>query len=267
MDRDNSQEGRRLPPGFRFRGVPLGLSRSTTEHLHISPTRNHPRSSSPELHAPHSPARSRRPWQRYSPRRPNANRRPSTEDEADVIRQFQEFDARYGEANRTNVVRARRRNEQANFQDYEDWNVAELFGSPNRRDEAEGAVGYGNGRARSRRYADDSEDEADSHRALVEFHTRTYIGRSLIESKLETKKLILLAVLRLKVRSPNLTSESAWQQTIEWLRREHVVERDSEAETLWTYAFGEAPRDHFSQIWSSSVLEIRAIWADLRTIF
>ena len=94
-----------------------------------------------------------------------------------------------------------------------------------------------------------------------------YIGRSLINSKLETKKLILLAVLRLKVRSPNLTPESAWQQTVEWLRREHVIERDSEADTLWMYAFGEAPRDHFSQIWSSSVVAIRRLWSDLRTIF
>ena len=266
MDRDNSPEGHRLPPGFRFRRLPQGLARSTIEHLHISPTQNHPRSSSPDLHAPHSPARSSRPWQRNSPRRPNATRRPSTEDEADVIRQFRQFDARYGEAYRTNIVRARQRNEQAHFRDYEDWNIAGLFGSPDRGEEAEGAVGYHNARPR-RRYVDDSEDEADRHQALVEYHTRTYIGRSLINSKLETKKLVLLAVLRLKVRSPNLTSESAWQQTVEWLRREHVIERDSEADTLWTYAFGEAPHSHFNQIWSSSVTEIRNLWSDLRIIF
>ena len=163
------------------------------------------------------------------------------------------------------MARARRRNEQAHFQDYEDWNIAGLFGLPSDGEQVEGAVGYHN--ARSRRYVDDSEDEAKRHRALVEYHTRTYIGRSLINSKLETKKLILLAVLRLKVRSPNLTSESAWQQTVEWLRREHVIERDSEADTLWMYAFGEAPRDHFSQIWSSSVVAIRRLWSDLRTIF
>ena len=239
MDRDSSLEGRRLPPSFRFRILPQGLARSTIEHLHISPTRNHPRSSSPDSHTPHSFARSSRPWQRLSPRRPSTSRRPSTEDEADAIRQFREFDARYGEANRTNVVRARRRNEQANFQDYEDWNIAGLFGLPSDGEQVEGAVGYHNARsrrhvgspnngeqvegavgyhnARSRRYVDDSEDEAERHQALVEYHTRTYIGRSLINSKLETKKLILLAVLRLKVRSPNLTSESAWQQTVEWL--------------------------------------------------
>ena len=261
MDRDSSPEGHRLPPGFRFRRVPLGLSRSTTEHLHISPTRYRHQSSSPDSHAPHSPAR---PFSRPS-RRPSAERRPAADDEASVIRQFREFDARYGEANRTNMVRSRRRNSREHFRDYEDWNVAELFGSPNRGGEGEGAVGYSIPRAR--RYADDSEDEADRHRAIVEYHTRTFIGRSLINSKLETKKLVLLAVLRLKVRSPNLTSESAWQQTVEWLRREHVIERDSEADTLWTYAFGEAPQDHFNQIWSSSVTAIRDLWADLRTIF
>ena len=158
------------------------------------------------------------------PRRSIVSRRPSTEDEADIVRQFRDFDARFGEANRTNVVRHRRRNEQAHFRDFEDWNLAELFGSPNRGEEVEGAVGYGN--ARARRYADKSEDDADRHRALVEYHTRTYIGRSLIESKVETKKLVLLAVLRLKVRSPNFTSDSAWQQVGEWLRRKHVIERE-----------------------------------------
>ena len=54
MDRDSSLEGRRLPPSFRFRILPQGLARSTIEHLHISPTRNHPRSSSPDSHTPHS---------------------------------------------------------------------------------------------------------------------------------------------------------------------------------------------------------------------
>ena len=268
MERDNSPEGRGLPSGFRFVRLPQGLGRSTIEHLHISPSRSHHRSSSPNSHAPHSPVRFSRPYSRpiaNPPYRPTATRRPSTENEAEVIQQVRDFDTRYGDANRTRVIRARRRGEQANFRDYESWNIAGLFGASDYYEEVEGAVGYDH--RRGGRYPDESEDDADRHRALVDFHTRTYVGRSLINSRIETEKLLLLLVLELKVRSPNLTSDSAWQQVVEWLKRERVIERDNEADTLWTHAFRESPRDHFGRIWSSSVTTIRDLWSDLQEIF
>ena len=89
---------------------------------------------------------------------------------------------------------------------------------------------------------------------------RSFLGQSLVEARLEVKRLLLFAVLQLKLESPNVTAEVAWRMLVIRLLHERVAEREREISITWVYAFGEPTQAHFRSVFESSVASIRALW-------
>ena len=155
---------------------------------------------------------------------------------------------------RTRVNRRHLRLEQREFENEQDWNLAGLFDED--AEELEGAVGYSG-----------PLEDYDIKRVWREYSPKKYLSKSLIQSRVETQRLLLLSLLQIKSRSPRHTPEVAWQAFVNWLKREGVIERDTEAGLLWMYAFREAPRAHFHQLSLCSAAALSEMWSSLSEEF
>ena len=217
-------EGERLPDHTHAQG---------NRHSVIGPLSNpQPRSSS-NSHAPHS---------------------PSSADGVTALTGAEAAAVQGIRDDRTRVIRRRLRLEQREFEDDQDWNLAELFGEDT--EDLEGAVGHSG-----------PLEDYDIKRVWREYSPRKHLSKSLIQSRIETQRLLLLSLLQIKARSPRHTPEVAWQAFVNWLKREGVIERDTEAGLMWMYAFREAPRAHFHQLSVCSAAALSEMWSSLSEEF
>ena len=99
--------------------------------------------------------------------------------------------------------------------------------------------------------AEDGSDWDNTEQAGSQQVNRSFLGQSLVDAKSEVKRLLLLAVLQIKVESPTITPEVAWQTLVIWLKRDRVVERDSEVTIAWVFAFNEPAQAHFRSVFES----------------
>ena len=89
---------------------------------------------------------------------------------------------------------------------------------------------------------------------------RSFLGQSLLNIRTEARRLLLLAVLQIKIESPGISAEVAWRSLTNWLVRDRVIVRDNEVVTLWMFAFNEPAGAHFRSVFESSVESVRAMW-------
>ena len=99
--------------------------------------------------------------------------------------------------------------------------------------------------------------------AGVPFNSRSFVSDALIETRSETRKLFLFAILKIKLAHPNYTPEVAWTALVNWLRRDGVFERPNEVVTAYLFAFRTASyHAHFRSLFVRSPAELHEVWRD-----
>ena len=191
-----------------------------------------------------------------------------SDSEADIEQQVREFRRQFGDADRVYRQRRRQRFRADNFERELDWNLETLFWeeqqstvssssspintSSDESEELEGAVGYDAGARRESDW-----DEIPPTRG--EFRERSILAQCLVDARFEVQRLLLLAIIQIKVENRNFNSEEAWQALRSWLTSEGVTERREDADSVWWYAFRGR---EFSQVFDSSLNEIRLMWRE-----
>ena len=191
-----------------------------------------------------------------------------SESESDLEEQVREFRARTGDRGRLRLARQRAHFHAQQLEYSTDLGLAALFSQTSLDHDS----------SSDWESSDESSHESDEA-ARADFDTannsdwsnlgnlesqpeppRSFLGQSLLNARAETRRLLLLAVLQIKIESPNITADVAWQSLINWLRRDRVIVRDNEVVTTWMFAFNEPAGAHFRSVFESSVESVRAMW-------
>ena len=91
--------------------------------------------------------------------------------------------------------------------------------------------------------------------------TRSFISTALADTRSETRKLFLFAILKIKLAHPNYTPETAWTALVNWLIRDLVFEYPSEVATAYHFAFStHSHHGHFRQLFGRSPFELHNAW-------
>ena len=193
--------------------------------------------------------------------------RASDSSETDIEEQVREFRRQFGDAERVHRQRRRQRFRADNFERELEWNLETLFweeqatvslasssyySSSDDSEELEGAVGYDTG-------ARPENDWGELQPNRSEFRERSILGQCLVDAQFEVQRLLLLAIIQIKVENRNFNSEDAWQALCSWLISESVTEQREDADSVWWYAFRGR---EFGQVFDSSLHEIRLMWRE-----
>ena len=93
------------------------------------------------------------------------------------------------------------------------------------------------------------------------FTARSFVSTALVESRLETRKLLLFAILKIKRINPSYSPETAWQALFNWFRRDGVFSQQFELVIAYRFAF-ETPvyLTHFRLLFLRSPQALLEAW-------
>ena len=93
-------------------------------------------------------------------------------------------------------------------------------------------------------------------------HPISFIRAGLTCARSEVRKLLLFAVLKIKISTPRYTSDVAWNSLVARLRRENIFENDQEVIVAWRFAFREPAHAHFRAIFEGSASDLYEAWRE-----
>ena len=67
-------------------------------------------------------------------------------------------------------------------------------------------------------------------------------------------------MIQIRQESSDINVRTAWLQLVDRLLHERVIERESEAERMWAFAFNDSAVLHFRYILEADYAEIDELW-------
>ena len=92
---------------------------------------------------------------------------------------------------------------------------------------------------------------------------RSFPSLAIVEARRDVKRALLIATLEIKRDNPGQTADFAWTLLQDRLVRETVVERHSEIQQIWDFAFNQPARPHFQSLYQTDLNEAESLWYSL----